>query len=418
MSPRQDKRHLFVLFGLLSGMLVVALSATIAVSQEEKPPKADFFLGYQWLNSGGNLPVPGTNPVQAQAAPTAPRGAGVAFAYNFTRNLALEADAGANFASPGLNIGTASLGPRLMWRSEDANLFIHTLLGWNRLNSPASGPHNGIGAILGGGIDLPVNKHFAFRLLEADYQWASQNFSNVVPPGQPNLRRPNFGGARLRSGVVFNVGGGGTEAPPSASCSVQPGEVMLGEPITATATGSNFNPKHTLSYSWSGSGGKVTSKDNTAAIDTNGVAGGRYTVTAHLTDPKVKKGGEASCTASFTVKEPPKNPPTLSCSASPTSVQAGTASTITCTCTSPDNVPVTVASWNASGGRISGSGDTATLNTTGASAGPITVSATCTDSRGLTASSSSTVTVETPPPPPVNQLEVRLALAACLPASS
>ena len=120
-------------------------------------------------------------------------------------------------------------------------------------------------------------------------------------------------------------------------------------------------------------------------MDTNGVAGGSYTVTAHVTDPKMKKGGEASCSATFTVKEPPKNPPTMSCSANPTSVQAGTPSTLTCTCTSPDNVPVTISGWTASGGSVSGDGGTATLNTTGAAAGPITVSATCTDSRGLTA---------------------------------
>jgi hypothetical protein len=175
---------------------------------------------------------------------------------------------------------------------------------------------------------------------------------------------------------------------------------MVGEPVTATASASNFNPKHTLSYSWASTGGKVTGKDNTATLDTNGVAGGSYTVTARVTDPKMKKGGEASCTATFTVKEPPKNPPTMSCSASPTSVQAGTPATVTCSCTSPDNVPVTVSGWTASGGSVSGEGNTATLNTTGASAGPITVSATCSDSRGLTASASSQVTVEVPPPPP------------------
>jgi hypothetical protein len=80
-------------------------------------------------------------------------------------------------------------------------------------------------------------------------------------------------------------------------------------------------------------------------------------------------------------------------------VQAGTPATITCPCTSPDGVPVTVGGWTASGGSISGSGDSATLNTTGAPSGPITINATCTDSRGLTASASSSVTVENPPPP-------------------
>ena len=71
---------------------------------------------------------------------------------------------------------------------------------------------------------------------------------------------------------------------------------MVGEPVTVTASGSNFNPKHTLTYSWASTGGKITGKDNTATIDTNGVAGGSYTVTARVTDPKMKKGGEASCT--------------------------------------------------------------------------------------------------------------------------
>jgi hypothetical protein len=90
----------------------------------------------------------------------------------------------------------------------------------------------------------------------------------------------------------------------------------------------------------------------------------------------------------------------MSCSANPTSVQAGASVSVSCQCTSPDNVPVNVAGWTASGGSVSGSGNTASLNTTGASPGTITVNATCTDSRGLTASSSAQVMVENPPPPP------------------
>jgi len=175
---------------------------------------------------------------------------------------------------------------------------------------------------------------------------------------------------------------------------------MVGEPITATVATTNFDPKHTLTYNWTSNGGKVTGKDTTASIDTNGMTGGSYTVTAHVVDPKQKKMGDATCTANFTVKEPPKNPPTMSCSANPTTVQTGSPATITCTCTSPDNVPVNVSAWSASGGSVSGTGNSATLNTTGASAGPITINATCTDSRGLTGQGSTTVTVENPPPPP------------------
>jgi outer membrane protein OmpA-like peptidoglycan-associated protein len=90
----------------------------------------------------------------------------------------------------------------------------------------------------------------------------------------------------------------------------------------------------------------------------------------------------------------------MSCSANPTTLQAGGTVTVTCTCTSPDGVPVNVAGWTASSGQVSGSGNTGTVNTTGAAPGQVTVSATCTDSRGLTANSSSQFTIENPPPPP------------------
>jgi len=384
-------------------MLAMFLVSATAMAQQEATPKVDVFVGYQWLNPGGTVPVGsvapflGPQPAVPTRLPDMPIGYGSTFTYNFDKYWGLSFDVGGNFQDKA-NESTIAVGPRFMWRGQGINMFAHTLLALNRLAPRAVGTSNGIGAILGGGIDIAVWRPLSIRLIEADYVWARHNFANEVSPAS-DLRHPSLQGARLRGGLVFNFGYP-SAAVPAASCSVQPSEVMVGEPVTATASGSNFNPKHTLSYSWSSTGGKVTSKDTTATIDTNGVAGGGYTVTARITDPKMKKGGEASCTANFTVKEPPKNPPTMSCSANPASVQAGTASTISCTCTSPDNLPVTVNGWTASGGSISGSGGTATLNTTGASAGPITVSATCTDSRGLTASASTQVTVEVPPPPP------------------
>ena len=209
---------------------------------------------------------------------------------------------------------------------------------------------------------------------------------------------------------------GGTVAP-AATCSVQPNEVMVGEPVTATVTASNFNPKHTLTYVWSPSngGGKVIGEDTTVQIETTNAAPGSYTVTAHVTDAKEKKNNEASCTANFTVKPlPPKNPPTISLSANPASLQSGGTVNLSANCTSPDGVPVSVAGWTASGGTVSGTGGSATLNTAGVSPGAIVVSASCTDSRGLSAQASTEVMVENPPPPPpkpqIEVTEARLAL--------
>ena len=58
-------------------------------------------------------------------------------------------------------------------------------------------------------------------------------------------------------------------------------------------------------------------------------------------------------------------------------------------------------SYTASAGQISGTGTTATLTTTGAPAGTITITGNVADDKGHTASCSATVTIEAPPPPVV-----------------
>jgi hypothetical protein len=358
-------------------------------------PKAELFIGYQWWNPGGNIPDQNTPP-NAFKLPSVAQGFGTNLAYNFTKYLALEGNYGGDWNRYAAN-NVFAVGPKLTWRGDGVDFFVHTLLGFDRFSSRGLDSTNGVAAVLGGGMDLKIWKSLSLRVFEADYQLERVNFSNNVGPEDPGLRRQTFEGVRLTTGLVFNFGGA-PEVPVAAACSIDHSEVMVGEPVHATVAASNFNPKHTLTYTWASTGGKVEGKDTGAAIDTNGAAAGSYTVTATVTDPKAKKNNTASCTANFAVK--PQNPPQISCSASPSTVQAGGTSTITCSCTSPDNVPVTVGGWTASGGSISGSGNSATLSTTGASSGPITISATCTDSRGLTASTTSSVTVENPPPPP------------------
>ena len=175
-----------------------------------------------------------------------------------------------------------------------------------------------------------------------------------------------------------------------------------GEPVTVTATGTNFNPKHTITYAWTTDGGKTdTANAQSAHIDTTGASAGPHTANATLTDAKMKKMNSATCSAPFQVKAKPMNPPQVTCSANPTTVQAGTPSTITANATSPDpGVTISSYSYQASAGTVSGTGTTATLDTTGAPGGPINVTVTATDSRGLTGNCTTTVTVEAPPPAP------------------
>ena len=403
-----------VALALVSILVVVTMTAgPVAAQGDTTPPKWDLFAGYQWLNPGGTVPLSTSNPSNPTPfkLPSQDKGGGAAFTYNFDKYWGGEVDFGYNTDSNSSE-WTLSIGPRVMARTDVANYFLHALVGLNRLSyDSGAATNNGIGVILGGGMDIPLSKRWAWRLFEADWVWANHNFAKFAGPNFPSLRRPALEGVRLRTGVVYSWGG--EEAPaPLANCSVQPTEVMVGEPITATVVASNFNPKHTLTYNWSANGGQVTGKDTTASVDTNNLGPGAYTINAHVTDPKAKKANEASCSANFTVKPlPPKNPPTLSLSASPTELTPGGAVNVSANCSSPDGAPVSVANWTSTLGTVSGSGNSATLNTAGLPPGPVTINATCTDSRGLHSEASAQVTIQNPPPPPVDKaLEARLAL--------
>jgi len=396
---------------VLAILAILAIS-TSAFAQNDSNPKWDWFLGYQWMHPGTTVPLGDPNNPAPYKVPDMSKGFGTAVTYNFDPHWGGEFDFGYNWGSANSET-TVSAGPRFMWRTEDANYFVHALLSYNRLDvSGLSNGANGIGAILGGGMDLPITKKVAWRLFEVDYVWAHHNYASYAAPQFPDLRRPTMEGVRLRTGIVLNFGGEEPVAP-AASCSVQPSEVLVGEPMTATVAASNFNPKHSVTYSWSGNnGGQITGKDTTASIDTANATPGNYTITAHVTDPKLKKNNEATCSANYTIKPlPPKNPPTMSLSASPTNLVTGGNVNLSANCTSPDGVPVSVANWTSSAGTVSGSGSSATLNTAGVPAGPVTLNATCTDSRGLTAQASTQVTLENPPPPPVDKaLEAKLSL--------
>ena len=230
----------------------------------------------------------------------------------------------------------------------------------------------------------PSGRRFSIRVAQADYIYT--NYSPYI--GVQYHIRPSGTTCAWSTGVIFNLGSYYTPQP-TAACTAQPTEVIEGEPVTVTATGTNFNPKHTVMYSWTTNGGKLNSSDKPSAqIDTTGVAAGSYTANASLTDPKINRHLDAgshsfigtpdpikpaTCSANYTVKAKPMNPPQVSCSVNPSTVQGGGASTITATASSPDNSPISSYSYTASAGKISGTGTTATLDTAGLPAGPVTV---------------------------------------------
>lgn len=196
--------------------------------------------------------------------------------------------------------------------------------------------------------------------------------------------------------------------PVKLACNASAPSIYPGgeESVTATPTDVTTKKNWDTLYSWSGTG--VTGNGTTATVNTASLEPGDYTVKGDIKEGKKGKEGVtgskknqmnevASCSADFTVK--PFEPPTISCSADPSTVKPGETSTITATGVSPQNRPLTY-SYSASAGSINGSGTTATLNTTGAPSGSITVTCNVQDDKGHTASSTTSVNVQAPPPPP------------------
>jgi len=288
----------------------------------------------------------------------------------------------------GIKLQNYTFGPEFRFPGEHLTPFVHGSIGAMHFTAPGPGLRTfGVAGMIGGGVDAPLTHNFAWRVIDANILWAhtSANFSTIEGAGPD-----------LRTGLVWKVGSiGPPPPPPTAACSVQPTEAFAGEPVKATVTPSNFNPKRTLVYSWSGNGVKINNGNTaTADIDTTGMQPGQYSLRSTVTDGKK---GMADCTANFTVKQP--QPPTISCSANPASVDAGQSSTISCQGASPDNRPLTYK-HSANGANLTENGPNATLNTAGAQPGPINVESTVTDDRNLSANTTTTVTVNQPPPPP------------------
>src|SRR5258708_32471842 len=233
-----------VLAMALIGVPLFAQTAPKASSagSDDAVPKAELFVGYQWLNPGGNIPDQSTPP-NAFKLPSITQGFGTNLSYNFTKNLALEGNYGGDW-NRNVSISAFGVGPKFTWRGEGVNFFAHTLLGFQRLSSRGIDSPTGIAAILGGGMDVKVWKPLSVRIFEADYQLARMNFSHEVPPDNSALRRQTFNGVRLTGGLVFNFRGA-PELPVAAACSGQDARVMGCDAVHPTPPPRHLPPTHT-----------------------------------------------------------------------------------------------------------------------------------------------------------------------------
>jgi outer membrane protein OmpA-like peptidoglycan-associated protein len=188
-------------------------------------------------------------------------------------------------------------------------------------------------------------------------------------------------------------------APPvTLSAAANPPAVYPGDLITVTATAGSVdtNKKNNVVYNWSGTG--VSGNGTSATVATATLAPGTYTAKADVKEGKKGKEGRkpgqtADATASFTVKA--FEPPTIGCTASPSSIRPGESSSVTAAGVSPQNRPLTY-SYSTTGGRVSGSGNTATFSSAGAPTGMVGITCTATDDQGQTATTNTSVTILAP----------------------
>lgn len=404
-------RHIgrFGLAACVVSLAAASLSAQTAPSTTApvgpNPSRVDIFMGYSYFGAHGQVKPAGINYSSVNL------GATISGAYYFNKYVGAEA----NFVAhpDGNNDGLYSISGGLIVRApmDNFTLFGHGLVGGGDLGGPNSEvpatlehePYRwGPTLTAGGGMDydLPFFDHrFSLRLFEADYRYYHADYgpTTTIPTGGILGGRANLSGIDLETGIVTHFGHIIPPPPVTYTCSVSPASIFPGDPVTATGTALNLNPKKTAAYTWSSTGGTISGTSNTANVDTKAITPGAYTVKGHVSEG-VKPGQMADCSADFTVK--PFEPPTISCSASPTTVDMGGSATITAAGMSPQNRALTY-SYSASAGSISGTSSSATLATSGVQGGTtITVTCNVVDDLGKSATAMTSVSIRQPPPPP------------------
>lgn len=375
-------------------------------------PRYELFVGYSYLQAVPELAV-GNRLVWLN-------GGNASLAFNLNRYLGLVADVGdytnsqmrfqGGYTST-VNVNNANaavlsylFGPRLSWRRFNRiTPFAQVLVGGVHadqitLENCTTGcillpSQSSLALTAGGGLDVNLSRHFALRLVQAEYMMSRFTNDDTGAAATQN-------DMRLSAGVVFRFGGNPAPSiapaplpsPLSYSCTVTPAAVFAGEPIDVSGTALNLDSARTPVYTWTVDGGTISATSSTGKIDTTNVAAGSYTLKGHVSEGD-KPGQNADCAASYQVRA--LEPPSVSCAADPSTVLAGGTATINATAVSPQNLPLTY-SYSSTFGSVSGAGPAATLSTTGVPVGAVTVTCNVVDDKAQTASSTTIVTVAAP----------------------
>lgn len=404
-----------------SGAFAGPVSAThVWYETDYELPKVEVFIGYSYV---GAAPRNDRNRIVGL------HGGSESIAYNLNSHWGLVADFGA-YESDHLTLGgvpptnvhangalySYMFGPRVSFRRERVASFAQILFGGvhaSNVNIPGCSDsaactvlpsENSFAMTAGGGVDVTLSRHIAVRLFQAEYLLT--RFRDISSSTGQTARQNDV---RLSTGIVFRLAGNLAPPPPSgppvASCSADRNAVYVGSGdivvVRADASDPGNNP---LAYSWTTSDGTVEGSGPMVRWNSSGVGLGPHTVRVRVDNGR---GGTAECSAGIRVEQQPNRPPTISCSADRSSVMSGESVQITAAASDPDNDPLTY-SWDTTGGRVSGSGSSVSLDTSGLTPRGYTVNGHVNDGRGGTADCS--VNVDVQRSAVERQLESNLAL--------
>jgi hypothetical protein len=425
MYARVFKSVGLILVTATAALMPVCLGAQVVPAAKGAPvadpaSKWDIFVGYSYMR-----PYDTVNPIQLYGG-TAQfsfrpeyRGMSESVSYFFSHNWGVQIESGQhdlwtntgpNPLTTSSNSGIWTIEPGLIYRYPYGHVtpFVHALAGAAYIDGPDHEPYTwGPGITVGGGLDYCtgwMRHHLSLRVFQADYEYmhADSGFSHFNSSGGWVWGDDeSINAVKLSTGVV--LGGCGLPPPPplAMACTAMPVTIFPGEPVTVTATTSDTQPKTNVIYSWSGNG--VTGSGTTATVATGSLAPGTYTVKGEVKEGKpgkegMKAGEMADCSALFTVKA--YEPPTISCTANPSTMHPGDTSIVTSVGVSPQNRPLTY-SYTTQAGSIEGNTNTATYNSAGAPTGPVSITCNVADDKGGTASSTTSVTIVPIPPAPL-----------------
>ena len=411
--PRLTQLTLLVLALLTLGTAATCLAQATRSGAEHVDSRVDIYGGYGYfhpLNSGVN-----GYQYQSMSNPNATASVSVYFNRNFGVQMEGGYFSGTTEHKAYIPSCTGETCSQLIYTAEGGPVFrlplgsfvpfIHLLGGGERTNGPAAQSLMwGWGVTGGAGVDyiLPLfHYRFAIRPIQADYQYSQVVYGPLLLPAGVQGGFGEIDNLKLSGGLVARFGNVEPPYPVMLGCGAQPATVYPGDPVKIEANALHLNPKKTPVYSWASNGGKVMAAGPEATIDTTGMESGEYTVTGHVQEGS-KARQQASCAAPFTVRA--FDPPTLTCSANPSTAVSGTDIDISTVGTSPQSRPLTY-SYTATAGVIASSGPTAKLITAGLSPSTITVTCNVVDDLGKSAKATTDIIISAPPVPVVPQAQ-------------